>query len=251
VSLGLIDIRKAFDRVNFWGILNLLHKKSVNPAIVDILQHWFHIGSARIKLGNALSDSVHLTAGVRQGGILSPLLFSAFFDVILTELAYSKLGCFLKGCPLNCFLYADDILLLSPSVTDLQLLINKLCSNLDEIDLQINFEKSCCIRIGNRARLNCGQLAVKNEKLSWAKEAKYLGITICGGLKFSVNWHPIKKQFFSSLNKILSALGSNPDISVVLSLFQSICVPILTYGLAAIPLSVAEIKSFATECRCP
>jgi hypothetical protein len=75
VNLGLIDIRKAFDKVSHWGILTLLQKKKINPIIVDILAHWFSLSSARVVWNNSISFSVRLTAGVRQGGILSPLLF--------------------------------------------------------------------------------------------------------------------------------------------------------------------------------
>jgi len=162
INLGLIDIRKAFDRSNYWGILVILQKKLINPTIIDILEHWFSLGSARIVWNNCISESVSLEAGVRQGGILSPLLFSIFIDEILSELSNSKLGCFLHGRCLNRFLYADDLLLLSPTVCDLQLLFDKCSSILDELDLQINPEKSCCLRIGNRCGALCSPIVVNN-----------------------------------------------------------------------------------------
>jgi len=43
----------------------------------------------------------------------------------------------------------------------------------------------------------------------------------------------------------LASLGSNPEVKVVLSLFQSACSPILSYGVAALALSAAELRSFA------
>src|SRR6267154_969380 len=85
----------------------------------------------------------------KQGGVLSPLLLSAFVDVIglLRALEKSKYGCFIKGNCVNSFLYADDLLLLSISVSDLQLMIDKCIYVLNGLDLQLNSSKSFCMRI--------------------------------------------------------------------------------------------------------
>ena len=246
VNLGLIDIRKAFDKVSYWGILTLLQTKLVNPVIVDILAHWFSNSTAVVAWNNCISAPVHLSAGVRQGGILSPLLFSAFIDGLLIDLEKSKLGCNLNGICLNSLLYADDLLLLSPTISDLQLLVERANSILNDLDLQINFNKSCCLRVGTRFSKNCGLLKINNEPLVWVQEAKYLGLTISASSHFRCNWRPVKRQFFSAVNRILASLGSNPNFNVVLSLFQAACVPILTYGLSALALTLsAELHGFS------
>jgi len=48
-------------------------------------------------------------------------------------------------------LYADDILLLSPSVTGLQQLLHVCEHELDLLDMPINVAKSACLRIGPRS----------------------------------------------------------------------------------------------------
>ena len=99
-------------------------RKSINVHIINIIEHWFSIGTARVRWSDALSEPVPLTAGVRQGGVLSPLLFSTYIDILLSELQKSNIGCYINSKCFNSFLYADDLLLLSNSVTDLQLLFN-------------------------------------------------------------------------------------------------------------------------------
>ncbi len=210
-----------------------------------MLAFWFQIGSAIIKWKNSFSNPVLLTAGVKQGGILSPLLFTAFIDVVLSELGSIKVGCFLNGKCLNSALYADDLILLSLSISDLQILINKCCQVLDNLDLQINAEKSSCIRIGPRFRVGSSPISAYGKEISWASEARYLGMTLLAGVSFRCDWHLAKRHFFTAVNSILASLGSNPDISVVLSLFTSKCVPILNYGLVAIQLSKVELNSFS------
>ena len=103
INLGFVDVRKAFDRANFWGILNLLLRKNINPYIISVIEHWFKIGSAQIRWNNILSEPVLLAAGVRQGGVLSPLLFSAFLDPLLDALEKARMGCFIRGMCLIAF----------------------------------------------------------------------------------------------------------------------------------------------------
>ena len=210
-----------------------------------MLEHWFSISTAKVKWNNVLSESVPLAAGVRQGGVLSPLLFSAFIDIVLSELENFRHGCFINRECFNSLLYADDLLLLSTSVTDLQLLIDKCLSVFDLLDLQINSAKSVCLRIGNRFRASCGPILAKGNTINWVNEFKYLGVMIKCGVRFSCSWRDTRCNFYKSLNSFLSGLGSNPNINVALSLFRSLCIPILCYGTASIPLSVSELRSFS------
>ena len=245
VNLGFIDVRKAFDKVNIWGMLLNLQKNRVNPMIIEILENWLLNGNARIKWDNYLSDTVPLAAGVRQGGILSPILFSSYINSVLLSLENSKRGCFIGGQCVNSFLYADDLILLTISVTDLQLLVNICNDNFKSLDLQINATKSSCLRIGNRFLGGCSPIRLNENELCWVNEAKYLGISLKAGRTFLCNWHAARRKFYGTLNSILSALGNNPPINVVISLFQSFCVPVLTYGLASFPLSNSELRSLA------
>jgi len=54
-----------------------------------------------------------INAGVRQGGVLSPLLFSVYMDNLIDKLEACGYGCKVHGAYVWCILYADDIILLA------------------------------------------------------------------------------------------------------------------------------------------
>jgi len=64
--------------------------------------------------------SFQLFCGVRQGGVLSPILFCVYVDCIIQRLQESKLGCWLGEVHVSCILYADDVILISSSTCELQ-----------------------------------------------------------------------------------------------------------------------------------
>jgi len=79
---------------------------------------------------------------VRQGSVLSPFLFAVYLDD-LANLCHNERHTFVV-------LYADDILLLAPSVCQLDALLKISEHELTQLDMAINFKKSCCLRVGSR-----------------------------------------------------------------------------------------------------
>ena len=80
----------------------------------------------------------HIKAGVRQGGILSPVLFVIYMDSLINDLHLSGFGCRVYDKFVGCLAYADDIVLLSPTLCGMQNMLN-ICSNFAiNFDLKFN-----------------------------------------------------------------------------------------------------------------
>ena len=86
VNVGLIDMRKAFDSTNIYAILNMLHRRKINPQIIKVMESWLTNSCIRVQWQGVLSKLVLLTAGVRQCGVLSPILFASYVDYLLEKL---------------------------------------------------------------------------------------------------------------------------------------------------------------------
>ena len=221
----------------------LCKKRNVSKYLINILENWLCKSHSRVEWNGSYSLYYLCHAGVRQGGILSPLLFSIFVDEVLCSLSNSGLGCYINFECCNSFMYADDIILLSSTVTGLQNMLN-LCSDVfKKLDLPINTEKSHCLRIGPRHRNECAPLDLNGCGINWADKTNFLGVTICRGKNFTCCWRESKNKFFSNANTILGRLGSSAAENVLLKLVDSQGLQSLLYGTTAFALSKYDLLS--------
>ena len=73
----------------------------------------------KVRWGNVSSSPFTVSNGVRQGGILSPYLFSLYMDDLSRKLNSVQSGCFVGLSLLNHLMFADDLCVFSPSVKGL------------------------------------------------------------------------------------------------------------------------------------
>ena len=99
-------------------------------------------------------------------------------------------------------LYADDILLIAPSVSGLQVLFDACAIELSWLDMNIN-KRSCCIRIGPRWDVRCRSIKTSNGHIiPWVTEFRYLGTYIVGSRTFKCSTTHAKRSFHTAINAI-------------------------------------------------
>ena len=127
VYICFLDASKAFDRINHWTLFRKLIKRKIHWQIIRLMVFWYCTQSFSVTWGNHMSSCFNVTNGVRQGGILSPILFSVYMDDLSLLLNSSKVGCAMNGVTINHLMYADDTCLIAPTPAALQQLLN-ICS---------------------------------------------------------------------------------------------------------------------------
>ncbi len=98
-----------------------------------------------VKWSNYLSDTLSVSNGIKQGGILSPMLFNIYVDDLSTALNRCNVGCCFNAIVLNHLYYADDLCLLSPSVNELNKLLSISAKYTTGHDIVIDECKSECL----------------------------------------------------------------------------------------------------------
>ena len=106
--------------------------------------------------------------------------FNVYIDDLSIALSNSKYGCTFGGCSVNHLSYADDMVVLSPSATALQKLLD-ICSVYSEKhDIVYNVKKSVCMLINSAKYMNTNlpQVYLAGVLLEYAERYKYLGIHV-------------------------------------------------------------------------
>lgn len=111
----LLDASQAFDRVEYTRLFRLLIKRKVCPILARAIATLYIKQKMRVRWIDYDSDIFSISNGVKQGGILSPALFSIYIDVLLERLRDSGMGCFIGTTFAGAYGYADDIIILCPS----------------------------------------------------------------------------------------------------------------------------------------
>ena len=75
-----MDASKAFDRLYHIELYRLLSESAVCPLILRLLFNMYRKQRIQVLWGDSLSDMFSMSNGVKQGAVLSPVLFTAYFD---------------------------------------------------------------------------------------------------------------------------------------------------------------------------
>ena len=120
VYCSFLDASKAFDRLVHSGLFLKLLQRHIPMVFLNIIISWYSNLEGRVRWGDTLSDWFGIRAGVRQGGILSPIFYCLYVDDLVDILSALGIGCHLRDIFLSILLYADDMVLLAPSLNGLQ-----------------------------------------------------------------------------------------------------------------------------------
>ena len=92
---------------------------------VNMIYNCYSDQFVRVRYKSSLSDEWKVNNGVRQGGVLSGLLFNLYINNLIDKISIMRYDCRLGIQSANIIVYADDIVLLAPSLTALQILLNE------------------------------------------------------------------------------------------------------------------------------
>ena len=186
VYLCFIDFRKAFDRVWHTGLFHKLQNIGINGKFHEMIRNMYSKITLRVKTDNGLSSPIHSNIGVRQGDILSPLLFNIYINDLTEILSCPKSDLVsLNDHEIPCLMYADDIVLMATSQRGLQNQLNSLHEYCSKWYLDVNTNKTKSLVVSHKTfniDFNYG-----TENIEQVDSFPYLGIMINSKGNFTDN----------------------------------------------------------------
>ena len=92
VYVALLDVKKAFDTVWHAGLFHKLQKVGITGQALDFFKQWYDHSTCSVLWNGKPSWTISISQGVKQGGVLSPLLYSLYVNDLLVDLENSGLG---------------------------------------------------------------------------------------------------------------------------------------------------------------
>ena len=180
INMVLLDWEKAFDKVSQKCIFVAMRRLGIPEKLVNFVAQMYKHPQFRIEVDGVSSRWYTQSSGIRQGCPLSPYLFLIIMTVIFHDihekefvqraLAQSKV----LGTAYNEILYADDTILITNSVAEMELLVSEIETEGEKYGMALNYDKCESVTLsGNNA------IRFKNGSVIPHKNTvKYLGCVL-------------------------------------------------------------------------
>ena len=136
VHIAFIDFTKAFDSIKLPNLWKLLDKTTINKKYINLLKSTYENSKALVQTDIGTSRCVDILKGLKQGDVLSGILFCTVIAGLAALIQQTESECQsnypIGGSLLSNFSYADDIVALSNSRSDLQHFLDILVKHMQQ-----------------------------------------------------------------------------------------------------------------------
>lgn len=218
-----LDLSKAFDLVTYSKLFCKLRDK-IGSIFIRLLAYIYVFQSCCVDWCGVKSKSFRASNGIRQGAVLSPILFSLYIDDLFVELSQSGFGCYINNLFYGILGYADDLVLLSPDRDGLQCMLDISKSFLEKLGLKISVNhtdpkksKTKCVAFG--LKRNPLPILLDGINLPWSDNYKHLGHLVSkdGSLKLDVDLK--RRSFIGQFHELRQEL-KNPYPIIFMNLIS-------------------------------
>lgn len=238
--LCFIDYKKAFDSVNHARLWTVMNKLGIPKHLVMIIKELYMEQEAKVLVGKNFTEWFSVGKGVRQGCILSPVLFNLYSEYIMREarLAETNIGVRVGGLLINNLRYADDTTLLAETNEGIIKLLMTIKNESEKAGLKLNLKKTKIMGTGQRLNIQ-----INGEELNMTEKYNYLGalITTDGRIKHEIHRRiTLGKAAMLKLKKVMKDTGISKDTKI--KIVRTMVFPVILYGCESWTLNKYEKK---------
>lgn len=218
-----LDLSRAFDLVNYKVLWGKLQNAGVPHSMVELLKFWYGGQTNSVRWGDSQSSEYRLECGVRQGGLTSPDLFNIYVNDLIDELRRTRVGCHIDGVCYNNLSYADDMVLLSPSISALRELL-AVCENFAlKNGMKYNIAKTEMVIFKyGKGPERVPPVFLNGESVRVVKQFKYLGHILCESMQDDLDIER-ERRALAIRSNMLARRFAKCSRDVKLVLFRAYC----------------------------
>ena len=233
---AFVDFSKAYDRVDrqlLWGKLSQL---GLSGKMLSALKAIYHDVQCSVRLNGVYTEWFQVTGGLKQGCLLSPLLFNLYVNDLIGEINSLEEGIEIGDERLNLLLYADDIVLVAPSEAGLQSMLTCLNTWCNKWRLKINVDKTKVVHFRvtmvtgtpqTGATFHCG-----DDVVDIVSQYRYLGLIVSEFMDYNIMSKAVAQSAGRALGLIIAkskAYGGIP-YECFTKLYNALVIPMFNYG---------------------
>ena len=199
--------------IELWheGLWHVLRGFGIEEGLIQTIQSLYNSASSAVLLNNNIGKHFKTTVGVRQGCLLSLVLFNLYLENIMRETLHEfESTISIGGRTIHNLRFADDIDLMGGSNNELQDLTNRLADTSGAYGMEVSCEKSKVMV--NSANNTAAQITMNGQQLEEMDAFKYLGATLTKDGQSTIE---IKTRLAIATSTIakLDKIWSSKDIS--------------------------------------
>jgi len=241
--INFIDFKKAFDCLHRPAVWSILSSYGIPEKIIRVIQNFYRDSRCAVRSDGQLGDWFQIITGVKQGCLLSPLIFLLVMDWTLKNAVdKNNFGLdWVDGLKLADLDFADDIALLSKTRNEMQEITDNVEDEARKVGLHINTQKTKLVKIGKIEGTNPVQAG--GGQVEEVEQFCYLGSVI-------TNDSSCDKEIKTRMGKANSTFGrllniwrnKRLNVKVKVRLYDSLVLSTLRYGAETWSMTAANMR---------
>ena len=181
-----IDAEKAFDRIDHDMMLFKLLKLGICGNLYRSIQNIYKDCYNCVDLQKDVTNWFPVSAGVRQGDVLSPTLFGIYINDLINEIKDMQVGIQMGENKVSVLAYADDLVVLGESEAELQSILDTVSNWGRKWRMKFNSNKSNVIHFRKMSTpITNVKFSLGGSELKTVTDYKYLGVPLNENLDYS------------------------------------------------------------------
>lgn len=186
-----------------------------------------------VKINGHMTEWFNVKSGLKQGCILSPLLFNIFINDLIDEVKRLNVGIKLDDDIVSVLVYADDIVFMCDNEKDLQKILDILSQWCNTNDLVVNLSKSKIVHFRPQSvQRTKFQFMFNDNSIDIVEKYTYLGLVLNEYLNYIDMAKAVAKSASRALGLLIAKSKANGgfEFSIFTKLFDTLVMSVIEYG---------------------